>query len=255
MATKSRRWMENAEVLQQKVRQALTYLQEQKQLSSVILGILVLIAGGIWGYRWYINDQDQEARREVFNAIYYFEADSLDLALLGDGNSLGFEDIIAQYGSTPTGNLSRFYAGVISLKQARYDTAIQYLEEFSAKDLLVQARAYALIGDAYLEQAAYEDASAWYKKAANYNPNEWFSPIYWQKAAIAYEENQYYEQAAACYKTILDEHYSSPLRQEAQTQQARLAALASSPPITNADSTSLDSTSIEKAPTDSILAP
>ena len=42
----------------------------------------------------------------MFQAVYYFEADSLDRGLNGDGNNLGFLDIIDEYGITDAANLS-----------------------------------------------------------------------------------------------------------------------------------------------------
>jgi len=45
------------------------------------------------------------------------------------------------------------------LKQGKFEDAIEYLKKFNAGDLLIQARAYSLIGDAYLELKDNEDKS------------------------------------------------------------------------------------------------
>jgi hypothetical protein len=42
----------------------------------------------------------------MFQAVYYFEADSLDKALNGDGNNLGFLEIIDEYSVTDAANLA-----------------------------------------------------------------------------------------------------------------------------------------------------
>ncbi len=64
------------------------------------------------------------------------------------------------YGSTPGGNLAKFYAGLGLLKQGKYDEAIEHLDDFKSSDLLVQARAYALLGDAYMEKKSYDEAAS-----------------------------------------------------------------------------------------------
>src|SRR5690606_3114897 len=138
------------------------------------------------GFNYYKNNLNQEAQNQMFQAVFYFEADSLDRALNGDGNNLGFLDIAAEYGITKAGNLANYYAGVSYLKQGKYELARLYLEDFSSDDLLVQARAYSLIGDAYMEEKNYEEAAKFYHKAAEYKPNKTFTPIYLMKEALAY---------------------------------------------------------------------
>ena len=120
----------------------------------------------------------------MFQAVYYFEADSLDKALNGDGNNLGFLDIADEYGITDAGNLANYYAGVSYLKQGKFELARLYLEDFSADDLLIQARAYSLVGDSYMEEEKYDDAAKYYNKAANYKPNKYFSPTYLMKRSL-----------------------------------------------------------------------
>ena len=161
-------------------------------------------------------------RSEMFNAVYYFESDSLALALHGDGNSMGFEEIIRRYGYTRAGNLARLYAGTAYLKEGRYDSAIQHLKAFGSKDLIIQARAFMLIGDAYMEKSDFEQASEWFERAAKYKPNAYFSPMYWEKAAIAYELLQEDEKARACYERIVNNYYKNALRPTAEKHIARL---------------------------------
>ena len=68
-------------------------------------------------------------------------------------------NIIDDYGITDAANLANYYAGVCYLKQGKFELARLYLEDFSSNDLLVQARAYSLVGDTYMEEQKYEDAA------------------------------------------------------------------------------------------------
>ena len=186
------------------------------------MGAILLIAGGYFGWNYYIDSQEGEAQKEMFQAIRYFEADSLNLAFNGDGNNLGFKQIIEEFGKTPAGNLANYYAGAIHLKQGKFPLAIFYLEDYKANDLLIQPRAYSLIGDAYMEQKDYENASKWYNKAADYKPTKEFTPSYLMKAALAFEKLNQKEKAMEAYQKLIDNFWESSEVQNAKKYKARL---------------------------------
>jgi TolA-binding protein len=214
--------LENPEVIAEKLEGAEHWIEENLKLVGGILGLIVLVIGGYFGYRYYIGGQDEQAQKEMFQAVRYFEADSLNLALKGDGNNLGFEQIIEDYSGTDAANLANFYAGAISLKQGKYALAILYLEDFKSNDLLVQPRAYSLIGDAYMEQKQYEDAAKFYGKASSSNPNKYFTPTYLMKEALAYEKLNQNDKAIAAYQKIIDQFFDSSEYQNARKFKARL---------------------------------
>ena len=140
------------------------YDQNKNIIWGVVGGILLLIAGFV-GYRLYVSNQDETAQAELFPSVYQIEADSTKKALNGDGKTPGLLSVTDSYGATPAGNLANFYAGVALLKEGKYDEAIEHLKEFSSSDLLVQARAYALTGDAYMEKKSYDEAADYYRKS------------------------------------------------------------------------------------------
>lgn len=184
-----------------------------KRNSKVILGVLaaiILAAGGFAFYKYRLSELNQEAQAEMYKPVLYWEADSLDRALQGSVNppSKGFLDIISEYGGTQSAALSNFYAGDIYLKKGEYDQAIDYLKDADLNDLLVQARAYALIGDAYMEKGEYSQAAEYYEKAVDYKPNPFFTPQYMMKAALAYENTNEYTKAIAMYDGAID-YYNS----------------------------------------------
>ena len=161
----------------------------------------------------------------MFQAVYYFEADSLDRALEGDGNNLGFIEIINDYSLTEAANLAHYYAGACFLKKGEYISAVEHLSKFSSSDLLVQARAYALIGDANVEMGNLDEAVTYYNKAANYEPNEFTTPAYLMKAAVVYELKEDYKSALNCYETIVKEYVNSNEYQTARKHKARLEGM------------------------------
>ena len=214
--------LENPEVIAETLEGAEHWIEQNPKTFYGIIGAIVLIVGGYFGFRYYIDTQESQAQREMYQAVHYFEADSLDLAFRGDGNNLGFEQIIEDYGMTDAANLANFYAGAICLKQGKFQLAIFYLEDFSANDLLVQPRAYSLIGDAYMELKEYDNAATYYDKACNHEPNKFYTPAYLMKAALAYEKLEDKEKAMKAYQRIIDEYWDSSEYQNARKYKARL---------------------------------
>lgn len=215
---------ENPEAIADGFSKTEEFINNNKVLVFGVFAVVVLVIGGLFGFRGYKNSQNEQAQSDMFQAIYYFEADSLNLALNGDGNNFGFLDIIEEYGITDAANLAHFYAGAAHLKQGNYELSILYLKEFSSDDLLVQARAYSLMGDASVEQEKYSEAASYYQKAADHKPNKFFTPSYLMKAALAYEKNGDMASAVRAYEEIIDNYWESAEFQNAKKYRARLKA-------------------------------
>ena len=103
--------------------------KNQKMIVNVVIG-LIIIVGIYFGYnKFIVEPKVTEAANQIFGAQNYFEKDSFQLALNGDGNVLGFIEIIEKYSSTPSGNLACLYAGLSYLHIKEYENAIKYLEK------------------------------------------------------------------------------------------------------------------------------
>lgn len=219
--------LENPEALAARLSKSEEFLEKNKKIVFGIGGVLVLLIAGFFGYRTYMDNQNEQAHTDMFQAVYYFEADSLNKALHGDGNYPGFLEIIDDYGMTEAANLAHYYAGVIYLKHGDFNEAIDQLKEFSSDDLLVQSRAYALTGDAYMELEDYSKAGEFYDQAANHKENEYFTPMYLSQAALAYELSGNVDTALDRYTQITEEYYGANEYEDARKQKARLEAMAS----------------------------
>lgn len=199
---------------------------KKKNFTLIFGGIIIIAIVGWFLYRGQIDSKNTEANEEMFQAMYFYESDSLNKALNGDGLNYGFLQIINDYSGTDAANLANLYAGSIYMNLSDFNSAIRYLSEFSASDYLMQARAYALIGDCHMELSQFEEAVNFYEKAADYKPNESFTPVYLQKLAVARENAGQYAAAAEAYDQIITEYVGNRLVQEAKKQKARLEALA-----------------------------
>jgi tetratricopeptide (TPR) repeat protein len=179
------------------------YIEENKKSLTIILVAIIIVVGGYMGYkRLYIGPKEIEAQSQVFRAEQYFAKDSFQIALEGDGNALGFKDIIDEYGLTETANLSQYYAGICYLRLGKFENAIEHLKKFDSGDKLVSVIAIGAIGDAYVELGDLKKAVNFYEKAANKNKNPLTSAIYLKKAGLVYEKLGDYQKACESYKKI-----------------------------------------------------
>lgn len=214
--------LESHEALADRLSRGEEFIEKNKKVVFIFGGILAIVVAGFFLFKYYKETQNQKADAEIFQAQYYFEQDSLSKALNGDGNNLGFLEIIEEYPMSDAANLAHFYAGTILLHQGQFDEAIDYLKKFSSNDLLLQARAYCLIGDAYMEQGLYSDAAKQYDRAASYKTNEFTSPYYFYKAALAYEKMGDVDAAIKNYDMIADKYKTAAEYASAAKSSARL---------------------------------
>ena len=135
----------------------------------IVSTAIILLCGGYLAYKYLVKaPKEEKAIEAMFKAEEYYRLDSLNPALNGDGINAGFLKIIKNYDGTKAGNLAKFYAGDIYLKQGNFSDAAKYLKDFSTDSKQVQARAYKLLGDANAEQGKNSDALDAYKKAAHH---------------------------------------------------------------------------------------
>ncbi|WP_167856472.1 tetratricopeptide repeat protein [Hymenobacter metallicola] len=217
--------LEDPDALAARLANSEDFLRRNKNILLGLLALIVLAVVGAFGYYTWRSSQDSKAQAAMFQAVNYWEADSLAKAMKGDGQYDGLEAIASEYSGTKAGNLANFYAGAAALKQGQFQAAIDYLEDFSSDDLLVQARAYSLLGDANMELNKYKEAADLYNKAANHNANEFFSPGYLMKEATARELAKDYEGAIKAYDKILTDYQNAQEANEAKQFKARAEGL------------------------------
>lgn len=218
---------ENPDVLAERLAKTEEFVRTNRKYVFGLGGLIAVVIASVFIYKYYIANQNEIAQNEMFQAVYYYEADSLVKALNGDGNNYGFLDIVDEYKGTDAANLSHFYIGSSYLKQGNYDGAIIHLQKFSSSDLLLKPRAYSLEGDAYMGLGNYSSAANAYNKAANYKSNEFFTPGYLLKAALAYERDGNYSAAKSSYDKIINEYANATEYEHARKHKARLEALSS----------------------------
>ncbi len=218
---------ESSEALQQGLSKTEEFAKNNQKL-VIGAGIsLVVVIAGILFFQWNNESKNAQAQKELFPAQFYFEKDSVKKALKGDNSNttIGLEAIADEFGGSKGGDLAKFYIGVAKLKEGKFDEAIETLEGFNPNDLLLQARVYSLIGDAYMEKNDVGSAIKFYQKASDYNSNEFFTPAYMVKLALAQELNKDLSGAADTYKRIISEFGESGEKANAQKKLAKIEQL------------------------------
>ncbi len=191
----------------------------------IVSVFLIVVIGGWYGYQQFIvKPKEEKAVEAIFRAEEYFRMDSLNLALNGDGQNLGFEKIADKFSGTKTGEMASLYAGTCHLRLNNFEKAVKYLKGFSSSSELVQARAYKLLGDAYAEQGKNEDALSSYKKAArHFAKDEANSPDYLFTAAyFADRVMKNKEEAVKLYKELKEKFPRSQQAVDADNYLAQL---------------------------------
>jgi tetratricopeptide (TPR) repeat protein len=191
------------------------FFKEYKNILIYGIGGLALVILIYVGYKEFVSKPFQrEALEQMVIPQDYFARDSFRLALEGQGLlEPGFATIADEYGSTSSGNLANFYAGVCSLKLGEYQNAIEYFEAFKSDDEIFAARALANIGNCYVELGDLEKAVQYFERAAHKKENL-ASPSYLMKATVVYEKLGQYAKALKLYEEI---KYKYPDSNEANT--------------------------------------
>jgi tetratricopeptide (TPR) repeat protein len=203
-----------------------SFEKNQKIVIGAVVAI-VLLVGGYFGYQQFIAKPNEEkAANALFSAQRWFEVDSLNYTLNGDGQHQGALSVIKKYGSTKAGNLARYYAGMSYLRLGDAKNAIPMLEKFNGEGTPLQYLAYGALGDAYMETNNSAKGIDMYKKAAGNEKDNFISPLYLFRAALATEQAGKLDEAKKLYLELKDKYPYSQQGNEAEKYLARLGDVA-----------------------------
>ena len=223
MAKKKAQQADNLQELESALTKTERFIEEnQKPITYAVGAIILLIIAYLGFTRFYLQPRQDEAQSQMFMAENYFERDSFNLAINGDGNYLGFLDIIDDYRMTKPANLAKYYTGISFMHLGQYEDALDYLNGFKTKDLLLGPIAEGAKGDAKLELGDERGALRHYRRAFSMNDNELTSPVYMMKAARLLESMDELEDALALYKQLKEKYPESTEGQNADRYIARV---------------------------------
>ena len=181
--------------------------ENQKTIWGVLAAILV-VGLAILAYGKFIyGPKCAEAMAAMYPAETSFQAGEFELALSGDGNVPGFEQVIEEYGAK-AGKSVYMYAGICELQLGNFESAISYLKKYKGRDAILAARAIACQGDAYVGLGDYSSAVRCFRAAAAKADNV-FAAGYLLKEGLALEKLGDKAGALNAYRTIEDKYPQS----------------------------------------------
>ena len=200
--------------------------KNQKAIFGVIAGLLVVVLGYLAYNKFVVEPNEIEAAEEIAQAQDDFNTaltttnttvkDSLyNLALTGSNGKYGLLEIADKYGSTKSGNLAKYYAGMSYLETNDYQQAINFLQDFKADDAMVAPLAQGAIGDAFSQLNQTEEAIGYYEKAIRLSTNDYTTPLFLFKAGVAAIELQQYDKAEQFLARIKNEFGDSDYASQA----------------------------------------
>jgi tetratricopeptide (TPR) repeat protein len=192
----------------------------QKMILSVLVGVVIVIAGFIAYKLLYKAPREKKAQAQMYKAEQAFAQDSTTKALTDAGGGYpGFIDMVKRYGTTNAGDVANLYAAESYMKEGKYEVALDYLNDYSGSGKIAEAIKNGLKGDAYSELGKMDKALSAYEKAAN-TDNEFFAPYYLFKLGLLNEKQGNIDDALEAYQTIATEY---PNSQQGQSIEAFIA--------------------------------
>jgi TolA-binding protein len=198
------------------------YENNKQPINTAVTVILVVVIGFFAYTRLYKGPNEEKAATALSFPQLYFQADSLNMALNGDGQHLGFTKIAKKYDGTASGNLAHYYEGICYLKMGDVKNAIKSLKEFNGKGTILGAQADGVLGEAYMEDGESAKAIESFKKATADKDDMLTTPMYLYQLGIAYEAGGNANDAKAAFKRIRDEYPRSIQARDVDKELARM---------------------------------
>jgi predicted negative regulator of RcsB-dependent stress response len=185
-----------------------------KYLKQILIGVaaIILIVVGIIAFRhYYLIPKERSAEAALFPGQTYFANRQWETALNGDSiDYIGFVGVIHGFSGTKSANLAKVYAGICQYQLGNYEEALKTLKSYSGKDQIVAAEVAGAIGDCEVNLGNVKAGVESFRKAADKANSTLLTPVYLNKAAIAYESLGDYKAALDIYTTIKNKYPQSP---------------------------------------------
>lgn len=186
---------------------------------------VVLVVGGAIGWYYYQQSQERQARNLMSNAETAFLNGNYQTALQGseEAFTVGFEQIINNFGGTDAGNLARYYAAVCHYNMENYQQALSYMQRYTVPEGIMGVGPISFHAVIHNELGNHSQAAELYVKAAEWDVNESTTPYNYLEAARSYREAGNTGEARRYAQMIVDEYPQSSQAPEAERMLGMLA--------------------------------
>ena len=205
----------------------ITFIKMIKDNKNKVFQYSSLIFIVIIGYSYYDNSKqatEKEAKILSGNAQNLYIDSKVDDAIDD------FNNVLANFPSTSSANISKFYLADDYIKNEMVEDAIALYREISGslKDEVLRSSVLNKIGDIYLDQNNLDKALDFYKKASNVKTSSSFNNQYLFNIAKVYKIKEEYSKAIKIIEEILkDDDIKYNLKNETQQLEGELNFLIS----------------------------
>jgi len=200
--------------------------EKYKKNIHIGIGAVAIIVLAIVVYVKNQADNETIAAAQFAKVFTLFDAGSYREAVDGipERNVPGLKAIVENYGSTPSGEIARFYLANSLYNLGRYDEALEMFEDFSPADDLLAISRYGGIAQCHEVRKEYGEAAKAYEMAASKNPNDLSVAENLHHAARNYALAGDKQKALDLYRRLKKAHSATPFGREADRYIALLSA-------------------------------
>ena len=201
------------------------YNENKKVIIGSAVAVILAIALAI-GYHYYQKSQNKKAQQLMSTAEVHYLRGEYDSALNGSNEDLtiGFEQVINNYGGTEAGNLARYYAAVCEYNLGNTEQALSYIEDYDLPDGILGVGPISFHALVLTELGRHQEAAEIYVNAAEWDKNQSTTPYNYLEAANAYLDAGDTENAQKCAEMVTDNYPNSAQVTEADRLLGRLMA-------------------------------
>ncbi|MGA9406268.1 MAG: tetratricopeptide repeat protein [Bacteroidota bacterium] len=150
------------------------WYDQNKKMVSTIGGLVIALAVVVWFYSNNVRANGERATAELGKVFAFYDNGQYQIAVNGipERNINGLQSIVDNYGSTTAGNLAKFYLADAYYNSQNYDKALEYFNDYSGGNSLIENSATAGIGACYEAKGEFKKAAEYYEKAALKNSDD-----------------------------------------------------------------------------------
>ena len=198
---------------------ATSFYEEYKRYLNIgVTTLVVLIIATVF----YVNNRNtnnEQAMTELGKVYQYYDNARYQVAIDGipEQNIRGLESIVGDYGSTPSGELARFYLANALFQLERYDDALDMFDEFDpGGDQLLTVSRLSGIAGCYESLQDYGKAAEFFEKAATQYSDDLNAAENMNNAARNFAQAGDKERALTLYRELKKQYPTTSFGREAE---------------------------------------
>ncbi|HTP81227.1 MAG TPA: tetratricopeptide repeat protein [Bacteroidota bacterium] len=201
------------------------WVEDNKRLATYIVGTPVVAVAALLLWNAKQNDANNEASTRLARILPYYTDGRYEQAVSGivQEGIQGLQQIVDNYGSTPSGEYAKLYLANCYLAEGKYDRARGYFKDVDVSDKLLGASALAGVATCAEAMGNREEAAMYFEKAALNDMTELSAPEYLVDAAENYSAVGNKAKAGELLETLKKEFPSSSYARDFNRYRAQYA--------------------------------